>query len=484
MNDRVPICGGFICINADPTIIEYVGGANPFKFHRERYREVTFRGSNAGMRIMRKFLWSPASWFGVTGSINKAFTPYAVIGEQFDLLHENPWYWPIMEEMKEIDKTANVTGRYDIANNCDFVSDAWAKWVPWRNNIQGITTLYQVKAHPYFKKLFLSTMEHMGKDQYYGANECNAQGFVTIFDEILIPMIRDGIIDPELFNFGAVMDEAEYLGNNKYPEKIPEGVLGTLKRHADVLGEKTKLLIYRDVHSLGAPPYSKGKPLPYDDRKYGPMWHQLRLFWGHVHQIRSWASTDGKTPAKGHAFASKCDTQGDEPRISAETWYNIAVDLMNEYPSEKGGMKRCLALEHCPQLHVRPENMDCIENTLRKISEAVYKVKGDWPENYKQHPYVPEPVYVTVKVCQTSALLPNAYCPTVIEKKYVKGKEPTKVCTVHIKPADPEPEPQPDPGPPTPDPTPIPAPPHSWIKDNWGWIALGVLALVALAFIL
>ncbi len=80
-------------------------------------------------------------------------------------------------------------------------------------------------------------------------------------------------------------------------------------------------------------------------------------------------------------------------------------------------------------------------------------------------------------------LLHNAYCPLVIEKRYVKGTEPTIVCAVHKKPADPPPPPPPEPPiPPLPDPAPVP--PHPWLKDNWGWIAAAVLVAIVLAVLL
>jgi hypothetical protein len=35
-----------------------------------------------------------------------------------------------------------------------------------------------------------------------------------------------------------------------------------------------------------------------------------------------------------------------------------------------------------------------------------------------------------------------------------------------------------------PGPIPDPVPPHPWIKDNWGWVAAVILALVALMLVL
>jgi hypothetical protein len=52
------------------------------------------------------------------------------------------------------------------------------------------------------------------------------------------------------------------------------------------------------------------------------------------------------------------------------------------------------------------------------------------------HPPVPPPgpVYVTVNVCAESGLLPNEYCPSREDRKFIKGQEPTEICAVHVKP--------------------------------------------------
>lgn len=57
-------------------------------------------------------------------------------------------------------------------------------------------------------------------------------------------------------------------------------------------------------------------------------------------------------------------------------------------------------------------------------------------------PSPPPPIEkVKIKVCETTNLLPNPYCPKVIEKEFEKGKEPTTLCGIHKKPDPPSPPP-------------------------------------------
>lgn len=51
------------------------------------------------------------------------------------------------------------------------------------------------------------------------------------------------------------------------------------------------------------------------------------------------------------------------------------------------------------------------------------------------------PETVTVEVCLETLKLANEWCPFHGPREYVKGQEPTTVCTVHKKPEDPDPTP-------------------------------------------
>ncbi len=42
-----------------------------------------------------------------------------------------------------------------------------------------------------------------------------------------------------------------------------------------------------------------------------------------------------------------------------------------------------------------------------------------------------KPQYVTVEICEDSGLLATPYCPDVVKRRFLKGHQPTKYCTLH-----------------------------------------------------
>jgi len=61
------------------------------------------------------------------------------------------------------------------------------------------------------------------------------------------------------------------------------------------------------------------------------------------------------------------------------------------------------------------------------------------PPTPPEPPQPPPPIeYISAKVCTASGLLPNQYCPNTKDMQFVKGKEPTTVCTTHTQPPKPQ----------------------------------------------
>ncbi len=452
IKDRVPIAGGFLCIVGDPRIVEFTGTPDKprWLFHREVYRELIFRGADAGMIIVRKELTVP--YYKPKG-VEYVFTPYGVSGGAFDLASRNDWYWPIMLTMQEIDDEANVLDRYDIVNGCDFQEGKpWNKFVPFMNNVQGIKTVYDKAAWPYYKALCLEAKAKLGDEPFYSTgNELPERG-VPLFVEVIIPLIKAGVFNPARFCYGAVMPKATNFvpvpvkeGNRLtyYPGTIKEGALGTMKERAGkLLDERAKLLIYRDVHSFGSPDYD-------NIRKFGPLEHQVKEMW--YGPMGKWCSTDGEKLDPKDPHASKCDVDVDGARISAETYEAMVPDLLGACSPEEPGYKQRVIFEHCPQT----ADPVCVSNTIRSISRGIEKAGYGVSENRGKHPYVPsnepDPVFppdapepkpepkpdlefVSIEVCRASGLLPTPYCPEKIGVTYLKGSEPTTVCEAHKKP--------------------------------------------------
>ena len=45
-----------------------------------------------------------------------------------------------------------------------------------------------------------------------------------------------------------------------------------------------------------------------------------------------------------------------------------------------------------------------------------------------------DPEYVWVNICQETGMVANLYCPSVVQERFIKGNEPTEICTFHKKP--------------------------------------------------
>lgn len=45
-----------------------------------------------------------------------------------------------------------------------------------------------------------------------------------------------------------------------------------------------------------------------------------------------------------------------------------------------------------------------------------------------------DPEYVWVNICQELGMVANPYCPGVVQERFLKGEEPTDICTFHKKP--------------------------------------------------
>jgi len=59
-----------------------------------------------------------------------------------------------------------------------------------------------------------------------------------------------------------------------------------------------------------------------------------------------------------------------------------------------------------------------------------YKPKPPKPPE----PPEPKPIKIKVQVCKESGLIPNPYCPEVIEEEFEIGDEPREVCSIHHAP--------------------------------------------------
>lgn len=77
-----------------------------------------------------------------------------------------------------------------------------------------------------------------------------------------------------------------------------------------------------------------------------------------------------------------------------------------------------------------------ITTALAVLLFAILTIAGSCPTP-PTPPVPPTPIYITVDVCETSGILPNRLCRIwehVVQRQFEKGKEPTTICTTHLRP--------------------------------------------------
>lgn len=425
--------------------------------------------SNAGASAVRILPY--AVWEERPHGRKSQFCPWVLGADNlWDLARFNEYYFPIMRRLFEIINSYNMTVWFPLFDNCQQQPGYWNKYSPWMHNSNGVSSFYDEAADKHcaawVKRCF---KEFSGLNMFWpwGNELADRKPALEWTRRVIFPLIKELKIPYDRMTYGFTMGEVPYLGKGEFADG-PYTIQDTARKYfgMDFPPEKNKLLLLREVHKCGT--------LKLDDScPYGHRPAQAGYWWGPRRAVGPWLLSDDGV--------HECNNPKDGGRPDAARWKAMATWALGlaNYPS----------FEHLPE----GGDLDYQVGVIKAISKAYrdWHPKHEWPENYGKWPYVPPPPppveYVTVKVCKTSVLLPNAYCPTVIEKKYIKGQEPTKACAVHKKPDEPPPPgPDPDPEPPNPEPSPDPepVPPHPWMKDNWGWVAAAILAVIALAFLL
>jgi len=460
MKDRVNIIYGHLA--ATDYSFGFVSfGRKTWALDDEAWKKHCAGIANAGASAVRILPY--AVWEARPYGRKSQFQPWVLGADNlWDLSKFNAYYFPIMRRIIQIANSYGMTVWFPLFDNCQLYAPGSA-YSPWKHNAQGVTSFYDEAADKlcaaWVKKCFA---EFKGLDMFWpwGNELADRQPALEWVRRVLFPLIKELDVPFDRMTYGFTMGEVAYLGSGEFSDG-PYTIQDTARKFfgMDFPPENNKLKLLREVHKCGTTALDKFCP-------YGHRAGQAGFWWGPRIAVGPWVLSDDGV--------HECNNPKDGGRPDAARWKAMATWALGlaNYPS----------LEHLPEGGA----LDYQVSVITAISEA-YKARfGKWPENYGKHPYVPPPPpveYTTVKVCKTSELIPNAYCPTVIEKKFIAGQEPIRICAVHKKPDDPPPPP-PDEPPVPPDPTPEPAPPHPWIKDNWGWVAAVILALVALMLVL
>lgn len=311
--------------------------------------------------------------------LSSQFQPYVIDGDKFDLSRFNDYYFRIVRQYVEIASTYGLKTWFALGDNCQFAGN-YDKWCPWSNNVQGIGSFYESAAFPFFKAWFEKCLDEFdGLDVGWPfGNEVNRPQMRDVFKAAILPVIKARKLDLRNMAYGATMEEVDYKPMPEGWKPTPEqprwdyypGMAGTLdwlkKDVGDALGDKAKLSIWKEVHSIGG----KGYP------KIPNRFHQAMYWWARAKDngIRIWLSNDGVFDGN-----SECDVEIDGAQVkrrpSAERMAEIVKSTL-QYAND-------FTYEHLP----KTKDIVCITATLRAMYKAM--TGKDPIEKYHYEPPAP-----------------------------------------------------------------------------------------------
>jgi hypothetical protein len=347
--------------------------------------------------------------------LSSQFQPYEmnVDRTKFILKKRNTWYTPLVRKYFEIAGLYGLFTKFCLGDNCQFAGN-YDKWCPWSNNEEGIGSFYESRAWPLFKTWFEECLEDFkGLNMQWAWFNEGAKGSIEVAKNAIIPVILERKLDWSIMSYGATMDDVNYepkpAGWIPTPEKKEwdyyPGMAGTLdwlkKLVADTIGgkegDKAKLKIWKEVHSIGGKGYPKipnrldqslywwARPkakrnndgvIPLSPSSLKVLWEKFKLLLTSPGDIRIAWSNDGVFDGN-----SKCDFDADDPSHTRPDADRMAetVGLTLRYSND-------FSYEHLP----KTKDIVCITATL----SAMYKVlagKDSVPKYTYTSPPAPEP---------------------------------------------------------------------------------------------
>jgi hypothetical protein len=343
--------------------------------------------ANAGGDSQRLMPWAP--YYPHPEGIKSQFASYILIGDKFELKQFNDYYFPIVKKIIKIAKSYNIKTWWCLGDGCQF-HGAYKKWSPWVTNVNGVSTIYEALAYPYFKtsiEKYLVEFADLGVG-YCWFNEGNNPAFRALAKAVIFPFIASGKLAPSNCTYGATMQDAPYV-NGEYTGDA--GVLDQVKKDVGLeFGDPTKLAIWKEVHGCGkgglnalVPPNRIDQALSWWARRLRSrrFIERIRALVDRIKSaisrgkslIRIWLSDDGVKDG-----TSICDVAEDGARTSAEMWEKIvklAIGFGNDF-----------VFEHVPQ----SANLICQAKTLKSIYRTIHGVDPEEKWHYEP-PAPPEP---------------------------------------------------------------------------------------------
>jgi len=301
-------------------------------FNKTKYKEhlkaIAGAGANAIRRIPSAGAWD-AHPYGKKGQ----FCEYRYVSESvgWDLDDFNEAYFDTVGEAINIENSLGLTTIQCFADNCVYHKAATKKYSPWYSNNNGIDTVFDTDARPYYDALIDKHLsEFSGMSTIWSpGNEMNNSGFPGLFNAVIHPLVDAGTLDPDKLTYGT------------YTAAMTTTV------RAYLANDTTRNKVIMEAHEG---PTSSG----YKSR-YTP--------WSGT-QARMLFSDDGC-----YSGTSTCDKIPGGARPSAAQWYTAALDVLTTYGASDGSDNKRLSFEHCPAGY-DDLSTACQAATIAKIREA------------------------------------------------------------------------------------------------------------------
>jgi hypothetical protein len=348
--------------------------------------------ANAGVNFMRWLGWNHwFDWYDKTYAHN--LTPWLQQPNGlYDLTQVNEAYWKIAERMIEIAnypaqkpgrKAPGITLQLDLAYEYMNDKDDQQK-SPWRNNVQGIVTLYAPAAWPYFEKYMLRWLA-LGKKHKIVFGMGNEMGSESLdFCRLMLRVMDRERVWP--FSWGICAEIPSNGGNDVFkalPDIIfKEGLylwhpLRTMIDPATgQLFNRWDCSVFRPVHACG-------------EKRGGVDVFDKAFEYFAFHPIRWKASDDG--------------CMGETGKPGAAWWYSTVNTLCTERGGQAltipwDGIEHPLIMvEHLPDDELydigREKHLQIFAEIARAYREAFGPLEneGQWPDVWAKPPVIIEP---------------------------------------------------------------------------------------------
>lgn len=331
-----------------------------FTFDYEAWGKYCAAIANAGANAIRVL---PYGVWGERAEDRKSqFSPYVLEGEKWNLDKWNPEYFKIMRKALEIAVKYRLTVWFCWFDNCQLQPGTWTIYSPWKHNTQGIASFYDKTADKYCAAWVKKVVAEFGDLDIFWpwGNELNGDKTPEWARRVLFPLIKSLKIPYDKMTYGAVMDDAVYLGEGKFKDKSTGQDIVRKFFGEDFPPESNKFKLLREVHKCGTVKYDACTP-------FGKRPEQAAFWWGNK-PVGDFVLSDDGTKENWPS--------SDGGRPDADRW----GEMMSRYLRFKNAH-----FEHLPEGGDLEHQID----VFKSMSEA-YKAKhSKYPDNYGKVVYEP-----------------------------------------------------------------------------------------------